>query len=58
MEQIDLYGWIEKQIRDLFTYEQKFMFLNGGRGIGKTYTLMKEAEERNWIYGKEYNRNR
>ena len=43
---IDLYGWIEKQIDDFFTYVQKFIFINGGRGIGKTYTLQKKLVAR------------
>lgn len=38
----ELFGWIEKTIEDFFSYMQRFFFLNGGRGIGKTYTLQKK----------------
>lgn len=41
------YGWIEKQVNDFFSYEQRFIIMNAGRGLGKTYStqinLLKRA---------------
>lgn len=36
-----VYAEMEKQCLDLFTYEQRFFFLNGPRTTGKTYSLQK-----------------
>lgn len=36
-----MFAQMEKQVLDLFTFEQHFFFLNGPRSTGKTYTLQK-----------------
>ena len=36
-----MYVWIENQLREFFTYMQRFFLINGGRDLGKTYSLQK-----------------
>lgn len=48
-----LYAEMERKCMELFTYEQRFFFLNGARTTGKTYTLQKLMVKKALARGEE-----